>query len=150
MPLVKNSERLHILITGTTGTGKTNMLNELLPQIRLHKDRAIIVDTTGAFTDRFFDPKCDKLLNPFEKNSEQWLPWNDCFEAADFHDIASSFSNYTPKLDDFFAKNAELVLSEALKLYKDDKDIIKLIHTIIYSDNRQFAKLLETQLYQVL
>ncbi|SPR03455.1 conjugal transfer protein [Orientia tsutsugamushi str. Gilliam] len=46
------------------------MLNELLPQIRLHKDRAIIVDTTGAFTDRFFDPKCDKLLNPFEKNSE--------------------------------------------------------------------------------
>ncbi|KJV77334.1 type II/IV secretion system family protein [Orientia tsutsugamushi str. UT76] len=55
LPLVKNSERLHILITGTTGTGKTNMLNELLPQIRLHKDRAIIVDTTGAFTDRFFD-----------------------------------------------------------------------------------------------
>ncbi|KJV71359.1 type II/IV secretion system family protein [Orientia tsutsugamushi str. TA763] len=140
LPLVKNSERLHILITGTTGTGKTNMLNELLPQIRLHKDRAIIVDTTGAFTDRFFDHKCDKLLNPFEKNSEQWLPWNDCFEAADFHDIASSFSNYTPKLDDFFAKNAELVLSEALKLYQDDKDIIKLIHTIIYSDNRQFAK----------
>ncbi|KJV52005.1 F sex factor N terminal family protein, partial [Orientia tsutsugamushi str. Karp] len=32
LPLVKNSERLHILITGTTGTGKTNMLNELLPQ----------------------------------------------------------------------------------------------------------------------
>ncbi|KJV50805.1 type IV secretory system Conjugative DNA transfer family protein [Orientia tsutsugamushi str. Gilliam] len=31
-------------------------------------------------------------------------------------------------------------MSEALKLYKDDKDIIKLIHTIIYSDNRQFAK----------
>ncbi|WP_231108552.1 type IV secretion system DNA-binding domain-containing protein, partial [Orientia tsutsugamushi] len=29
MPLVKNSERLHILITGTTGTGNTNMLNEL-------------------------------------------------------------------------------------------------------------------------
>ncbi|BAG40826.1 putative conjugative transfer protein TraD [Orientia tsutsugamushi str. Ikeda] len=67
LPLVKNSERPHILITGTTGTGKTNMLNELLPQIRLHKDRAIIVDTTGAFTDRFFDHKCDKLLNPLEK-----------------------------------------------------------------------------------
>ncbi|KJV51712.1 type IV secretion-system coupling DNA-binding domain protein [Orientia tsutsugamushi str. Gilliam] len=49
------------------------------------------------------------------------MPWNDCFEAADFHDIASSFSNYTPKLDDFFAKNAELVLSEALKLYRTIK-----------------------------
>nr|WP_231840730.1 type IV secretion system DNA-binding domain-containing protein [Orientia tsutsugamushi] len=68
------------------------------------------------------------------------MPWNDCFEAADFHDIASSFSNYTHKIDDFFTKNAELVLSEALKLYQDNKDIIKLIHTIIYSDNRQFVK----------
>ncbi|KJV69704.1 type II/IV secretion system family protein [Orientia tsutsugamushi str. TA763] len=84
LPLVKNSERLHILITGTTGTGKTNMLNELLPQIRLHKDRAIIVDTTGAFTDRFFDHKYDKLLNPLEKNSEQWLPWNDCLKQLIF------------------------------------------------------------------
>ncbi len=42
LPIVKDSERQHILITGTTGTGKTNMLNELLPQIRskralLHK-----------------------------------------------------------------------------------------------------------------
>ncbi|KJV77697.1 ftsK/SpoIIIE family protein [Rickettsia hoogstraalii str. RCCE3] len=29
LPLVKNSERRHILITGTTGSGKTNMLNDL-------------------------------------------------------------------------------------------------------------------------
>ncbi|MGG2344654.1 type IV secretion system DNA-binding domain-containing protein [Rickettsia amblyommatis] len=34
LPLVKDSERKHVLITGTTGSGKTNMLNELLPQIR--------------------------------------------------------------------------------------------------------------------
>ncbi|HJD59009.1 MAG TPA: Flp pilus assembly complex ATPase component TadA, partial [Rickettsia endosymbiont of Ceroptres masudai] len=60
LPLVQNSERKHILITGTTGSGKTNMLNELLPQIRKEHGRAIIVDLTGSFT-KFFDPKSDKL-----------------------------------------------------------------------------------------
>lgn len=52
LPLVKNTETQHILITGTTGAGKTNMLNELLPQIRMHGQRAIIVDVTGSFVTR--------------------------------------------------------------------------------------------------
>ncbi|KDO02306.1 type IV secretion system DNA-binding domain-containing protein [Rickettsia tamurae] len=140
LPLVKNSERRHILITGTTGSGKTNMLNELLPQIRKERGRAIIVDLTGSSTDRFFDPKCDKLLNPLQDGTEHWLPWNDCHEIWDYNDIASSFSNYNPKLDDFFAKSAELVLAEGLRLYQDSKDIKKLVNTILYANNKEFAK----------
>ena len=31
LPLVKGSETQHLLLTGTTGAGKTNMLKELLP-----------------------------------------------------------------------------------------------------------------------
>ncbi|WP_375327477.1 type IV secretion system DNA-binding domain-containing protein [Candidatus Tisiphia endosymbiont of Nemotelus uliginosus] len=141
LPLVKSSERQHLLLTGTTGTGKTNTLNELLPQIRAQKERAIIVDLTGTFVERFFNPKIDKLLNPFEKNSQHWLPWNDCQAISDFDDVASSFSSYNPRADDFFAKNAELVLSEGLQLYKDSKDIKKLVNTIIYSDNKAFARI---------
>lgn len=141
LPLVKNSERQHILITGTTGSGKTNMLNELLPQIRRQQDRAIIIDLTGSFIDRFFDSSSDKLLNPFVEGSQHWLPWNDCQDVSDFDNIASSFSSYNPRLDDFFAKNAELVLAEGLKLYQDSRDIEKLIDSIIYSDNKQFARI---------
>lgn len=143
LPLVKGSERQHLLLTGTTGTGKTNMLNELLPQIREQKERAIIVDLTGTFVDRFFDTKIDKLLNPFAKHTQHWLPWNDCQAIADFDDVASSFSSYNPKVGDFFAKNAELVLSEGLQLYQDSKDIGKLVNTIIYSGNKAFAKIFQ-------
>ncbi|KJV80289.1 type IV secretory system Conjugative DNA transfer family protein [Rickettsia hoogstraalii str. RCCE3] len=117
------------------------MLNELLPQIRKERGRAIIVDMTGGFTDRFFDYRCDKLLNPFAAGSEHWLPWNDCKELSDFDDIASSFSNYNPKIDDFFAKTAELVLAEGLRLYQDSKDIEKLINAITYSSNKEFARI---------
>ncbi|AFC74907.1 type IV secretory system Conjugative DNA transfer family protein [Rickettsia parkeri str. Tate's Hell] len=140
LPLVKSSERRHILITGTTGSGKTNMINELLPQIRKERGRAIIVDLTGSFTDRFFDPKFDKLLNPLQENTEHWLPWNDCHEIWDYNDMASNFSNYNPKLDDFFAKSAELVLAEGLRLYQDSKDIKKLINTILYANNKEFVR----------
>ncbi|MCX4084155.1 type IV secretion system DNA-binding domain-containing protein [Rickettsia hoogstraalii] len=143
LPLVKDSERKHMLITGTTGSGKTNMLNELLPQIRKERDRAIIVDLTGSFS-KFFDPKSDKLLNPFAVGSECWLPWNDCKEITDFDDIASSFSSYTLKIDDFFAKTAELVLAEGLKLYQDSRDIQKLISALAYSSNKEFARIFKS------
>ncbi|MCZ6903767.1 MAG: type IV secretion system DNA-binding domain-containing protein, partial [Rickettsia endosymbiont of Ixodes persulcatus] len=140
LPLVQNSERKHILITGTTGSGKTNMLNELLPQIRKEHGRAIIVDLTGSFN-KFFDPKSDTMLNPFAAGSRHWLPWNDCQEISDFDDIASSFSSYNPKIDDFFAKTAELVLAEGLRLYQDSRDIKKLINAITYSSNKEFASI---------
>ena len=143
LPLLKDSERKHILITGTTGSGKTNMLNELLPQIRKKQDRAIIVDLTGSFTKKFFDSNYDKLLNPLANNTEHWLPWNDCLEVSDFDDIASSFSSYNPRLDDFFTKTSELVLAEGLRLYQDSKDIKKLIYSIIYSNNKEFARMFQ-------
>jgi len=119
LPIVKNSERQHILITGTTGTGKTNMLNELLPQIRNKQEKAIIVDMTGSYVDRFYDPSNgDIILNPFDSRTSNWLPWNDIIETEDFDDLASHFSsNNGIGRNSFFDRTAELVLAEALKKY---------------------------------
>ncbi|KJV62505.1 type IV secretory system Conjugative DNA transfer family protein [Rickettsia amblyommatis str. Ac/Pa] len=97
---------------------------------------------TGSFTNRFFDSRCDKLLNPFEVGTEYWLPWNDCNEISDFDDIASSFSSYSPKIDDFFAKTNSAVLAEGLRIYKkNSRDIKKLINAIVYSSNKEFVRL---------
>ena len=52
LPFIKDKETSHILITGTTGAGKSNCLNTLLPQIRARGDRAIVVDLTGDFVKR--------------------------------------------------------------------------------------------------
>lgn len=40
LPLLKGEETSHILITGTTGSGKTNGFHILLPQIRARRNRA--------------------------------------------------------------------------------------------------------------
>lgn len=55
MNLVKDSETSHILITGTTGTGKTTCMHELLPQIREKNQPAIVVDYTGQMTSSYAD-----------------------------------------------------------------------------------------------
>ncbi|EER20885.1 MULTISPECIES: type IV secretion system DNA-binding domain-containing protein [spotted fever group] len=145
LSIVKNSERQHILITGTTGTGKTNMLNELLPQIRSNNEKAIIVDMTGSYVDRFYDPSNgDIILNPFDSRTSNWLPWNDIVDTEDFDDLASHFSsNNGMGRNSFFDRTAELVLAEALKKYAVSRDLEELLRITTYSSNSEFAKAFE-------
>lgn len=142
LPIVKDSERQHILITGTTGAGKTNMLNELLPQIRSKDEKAIVVDMTGSYVDRFYDPsRGDIILNPFDSRTSNWLPWNDIVDTEDFDDLASHFSsNNSMGRTSFFDRTAELVLAEALKKYAVSRDLKELLRITTYSSNSEFAE----------
>ena len=123
LPIVKNTERQHILITGTTGSGKTNLLNELIPQIRKRGDKAIIVDVSGSFTQNFFNEKIDLLLNPFEENSQNWLPWADCREDFDFDSLASAMIGERSNFDSFWDESAKKIISEILKKTKYEQVI---------------------------
>lgn len=75
VPLVKDSETKHMLICGTTGSGKTNALRQLMKQIQKRGDRAIVVDTTGDFVGKFFREEKDILFNPYDARSERWHLW---------------------------------------------------------------------------
>lgn len=143
LPLVKDSETQHILLTGTTGSGKTNMLNELLPQIRLQQDRAIIFDLTGSFVNRFFHAETDILLNPFEKNTKNWLPWNDCHEDYDFDALASSFIDGEGFSDKYWEEAAQKVLSVALQKHNKTKDLKSLFNLICSASMKDFCEYFE-------
>jgi type IV conjugative transfer system coupling protein TraD len=89
VPLIKKSEVQHMLIIGTTGSGKTNCLHELLQQIRFRKQRVIIVDMTGVFIEKYYRPGIDKILNPRDQRSESWSAWGECQDPAHFKTMAS-------------------------------------------------------------
>lgn len=89
VPLIRNSEKQHILILGTTGSGKTNALHELLQQIRSRKQRAIIVDMTGVFIEKYYRPGIDKILNPRDARSEPWSLWGECQNSSHLKSVAS-------------------------------------------------------------
>jgi hypothetical protein len=58
-------ETLHLLAAGTTGAGKSTLIEELLDGIRARGDRAIVCDPNGGYL-RHFAQDGDRLLNPFD------------------------------------------------------------------------------------
>jgi Tfp pilus assembly pilus retraction ATPase PilT len=57
----------HILLTGTTGTGKSICMLEFMDNIRRRGERAIVYDIAGTFVKHFYREKKDIILNPFDK-----------------------------------------------------------------------------------
>ena len=103
--LLKKAETHHMLITGGTGSGKTNAIHHLLPQIRKRGQKVIIVDTTSRFIGSYYDSKKDFILNPFDARTEEWHPWADCKESYDFEEISSAFIHMTGSEQDPFWEN---------------------------------------------
>jgi type IV conjugative transfer system coupling protein TraD len=90
VPLLKNRETEHMMIVGTTGTGKSNCLHHLLRQIRARGDRAVIIDTTGSLVSKFYREAHDKLLNPLDARSLNWDLWSECKEPYHYTELAQS------------------------------------------------------------
>lgn len=96
VPLVKDSEVKHILITGSTGSGKTNCLHSLLPKIRQKGQPAIIVDTEGDMVARYYRPGKDIIINPFDKRAHHWDFWQEIKSNRDLKKVATSFFPDSP------------------------------------------------------
>ncbi|HUX80573.1 MAG TPA: type IV secretion system DNA-binding domain-containing protein [Alphaproteobacteria bacterium] len=75
LPLVKDKETGHILMTGTTSAGKTNCFHKLLPQIQSRPYRVIVMDMTGDFVSKYYREGTDLILNPFDQRTKHWSPW---------------------------------------------------------------------------
>ena len=63
----------HYELIGTTGTGKSTTIRELLRGAMARADRAVIADPDGGHLDRFYDLSCgDVILNLFDERSRKW------------------------------------------------------------------------------
>jgi len=83
-------ETKHFKMIGTTGTGKSTAIRELLGAALARGDRAIFADPDGGYRDRFFDRyRGDIVLNPFEPDSVQWDPFAEIADAYDIEELAA-------------------------------------------------------------
>ena len=62
MPLVKNSETMHLLVTGSTGSGKTNLIHNLMPQVERKSQPAIVVDQTGEMIAKYYNKERGDII----------------------------------------------------------------------------------------
>ena len=115
VPIPHNAEFQHLMVTGTTGAGKSNMIHQLLQQIRDQGDQAIVVDTTGGIFSRFYDPKKDLLLNPLDERSEKWNMWEEVINDYVVEEIAESIIPEQGSQDSFWVQSARQVFSESVR-----------------------------------
>lgn len=117
LPLVKGTETQHLLITGGTGSGKTNCLHHLLTSVLEQKQRAIIVDTTGILTERYYREGQDIILNPFDPRGASWHPWVECTDRTSYAAMAESFiPQGLSESDNYWRTSARIVLDSLLEL----------------------------------
>ena len=68
-------ETKHLKLIGTTGSGKSTAIRELMYQAIKRRDRAIFADPDGGYLAKFYDPRFgDVILNPFDARSAKWNP----------------------------------------------------------------------------
>jgi type IV secretory pathway TraG/TraD family ATPase VirD4 len=89
--IAPRDEVKHFKLIGTTGTGKSTAIRELLAAALDRGDRAVITDPDGGYLARFHDPgRGDVVLNPFDSRSLQWDPFAEVREPYDAEQLASS------------------------------------------------------------
>lgn len=144
VPLIKGTETQHLLITGGTGTGKTNCLHHLLKQLRKKQQPALIVDTTGAFIDRYYDPNKDILLNPFDPRSATWHPWAECETQSDYASIAESFIPHShAENENYWRLASRSLLASMLHKFSDTKKTSELVRWMLYEQLPELCKILQ-------
>jgi type IV secretory pathway TraG/TraD family ATPase VirD4 len=83
-------ETKHFKMIGTTGTGKSTAIRELLGAALARGDRAVFADPDGGYRERFFNRyRGDIILNPFERHSVKWDPFAEINDSYDIEQLAA-------------------------------------------------------------
>jgi type IV secretory pathway TraG/TraD family ATPase VirD4 len=84
-------ETKHFKLIGTTGTGKSTAIRQLLSQALARGDRAVVADPDGGYRERLAHRyRGDIVLNPFEAESVQWDPFAELDQPYDAELLAGA------------------------------------------------------------
>jgi type IV secretory pathway TraG/TraD family ATPase VirD4 len=82
----------HFKFMGTTGTGKSTVMRELLHAALYRGDRAVIADPDGGYLSKFYTPsRGDVILNPFDARSAKWDVFAELRNPYDVDELAQAF-----------------------------------------------------------
>ncbi len=91
IPVPAEDETKHFKIIGTTGTGKSTAIREILRAALARGDRAIVADPDGGYLARFHDAaRGDVILNPFDGDARKWDLCGEIVRDYDVEQLARS------------------------------------------------------------
>jgi len=115
VPMPTSIETFHLLVAGSTGSGKSVALRELTLSALLRGDRVIVADPNADMLSRFWQ-EGDVLLNPHDDRSVGWSFFNEIRRDFDFKRYALSLVPRGRTNDEEeWCSYARLLLSETAK-----------------------------------
>jgi len=140
VPLIRDTETQHMMVSGAPGTGKSVLIKGLLDTIRARGQRAIIYDISGDFVEGYYQPG-DTILNPMDGRSPAWNPWVECTSEFDFERIAESLVP-EGEGDRFWTDVARaLVAGAMLKMWREGNfNLLRLLELMLVADMRELAE----------
>jgi type IV secretory pathway TraG/TraD family ATPase VirD4 len=91
IPIIADEETKHFKIIGTTGTGKSTAIREMLSAALARGDRVVIADPDGGYLKHFYNAeRGDVILNPFDADSAKWNLLGEVRTEQDVEQLARS------------------------------------------------------------
>jgi len=110
----RQAETLHLLLVGSTGTGKSTLIDNLMAGLQARGDRVIAIDPNGALLSRFWRAG-DAVMNPFDTRSPGWSLFNEVRQEFDYDTLARSAVPAIDGPDASWYGYAQVLLAELLR-----------------------------------
>jgi len=140
-------ETKHFKIIGTTGSGKSTAIRELLAKALARGDRAVIADPDGGYARRFYDAsRGDVILNPFDSRSVRWDLYSEMELPQDADHLARSFfpdCSGEEKIWRGYARTYVSSLLRQLRRNKEAQDLDRLYYLLSSAPEADLQDLLQ-------
>ena len=139
-------EAKHFKIIGTTGTGKSTAIHEILSAALARGDRAVIADPDGGYLNRYYDPeRGDVILNPFDPDARKWDLFGEITEDYDIDQLALALIPDSGGEDRIWNEYARTLLTEVIRQLKrtntcDDRELSRILNK---ADDDELRAMLE-------
>lgn len=127
MRIPQRAEGQHIELMGDTGAGKTQLIMQLLLQIKERGHSAIVYDPACEFVQRFYDKnRGDIILNPLDARCPYWGPSEELRRRAEAKAIAASlYQPTTDKKGEFFTETPQKIFAHLLTFGPTPQELVE-------------------------
>lgn len=144
VPIPRGFETRHFELDGSTGSGKTTAMRQMLDGIEARGEPAIVYDISGSFVAQYYNPvRGDIILSPFDARGVYWNLFDEIQHPADAARLARYLINETGDRDrDVWLETARILVANILRqLWEEHRGTpTALIEALQYMTSEELAR----------